>query len=110
MDGWMDRLTDPITPPPPTDEELWEEATAGRNPYEALIREHAVCHNTFLALSRRHARLLLRFPRECPLAYRRLLRLGDHRRFIPLTYVTSDRWYCIVFIRWVDVGVGMIHA
>lgn len=87
----MDRLTDPASNQKKTDEELWEEAAAGRNPYEALIREHAVCHNTFLALSRRHARLLLRFPHECPLAYRRLLRLGDHRRFIPLTYVTSGR-------------------
>ncbi len=90
------------TPPPHPDEELWEEAAAGRNPLEALVREAVVCHNTFLALSRQHARLLLRFPAECPKAYKRVLRLGDHRRFIPLTCVRTDESLLPLMDGWMD--------
>lgn len=43
-----------------------------------------MCHNTFFALSRYHARLLAKFPRQL---LRDLLILGNDQRLKPHSYV-----------------------
>lgn len=47
-------------------------------------RRHVMCHNTFFALSRYHARLLAKFPRQL---LRDLLILGNDQRLKPHSYV-----------------------